>query len=142
MNTILISNLANSVDKEVTIKGWMYNKRSSGKIAFLQIRDGSGFTQAIVNRADVADDVWQGVEQLTDESSVVITGQVSKHPKKEEYELQVTALEIVQIAADDYPISKKEHGPDFLLEKRHLWLRSPKQWAIQRIRNSVINATY
>ncbi|MDP3970943.1 MAG: asparagine--tRNA ligase, partial [bacterium] len=115
---------------------------SSGKIAFLQIRDGSGFTQAIVNRADVADDVWQGVEQLTDESSLAVIGIVSKHPKKEEYELQVSAIEIVQVAGEDYPISKKEHGPDFLLEKRHLWLRSPKQWAIQRIRNSVINATY
>jgi asparaginyl-tRNA synthetase len=75
------------------------------------------------------------------ESSVILTGIVGKHPKKEEYELQLTDIRVVQIA-DDYPIGKKEHGPDFLLENRHLWLRSPKQWAIQRVRDTIIEATY
>jgi asparaginyl-tRNA synthetase len=137
-----INKLAQFVNQIVTIQGWMYNKRSSGKIAFLQIRDGSGFMQAVVAQASVTAELWNIVEQLTLESSLKITGTVSKHPKQETYELQVTAIEPVQIVKDEYPIGKKEHGPDFLLEQRHLWLRSPKQWAIQRIRNSIINATY
>lgn len=142
MTQTFIKQFPQLVGQSATIQGWMYNKRSSGKIAFLQVRDGSGFTQAIVDQSKVAVEIWQAVEKLTLESSLTVTGMVSKHPKKDEYELQVTALTVVQQAADDFPIGKKEHGPDFLLENRHLWLRSPKQWAIQRIRNSVINATY
>ncbi len=142
MDAVLIRNLAQYVDQTVTIQGWMYNKRSSGKIAFLQVRDGSGFTQAVVVKEQVSVAVWTKIEQLTLESSIRLTGIVTKHPKQESYELQVTAVEVVHLAAIDFPIGKKEHGPDFLLEQRHLWLRSPKQWAIQRIRNSVINATY
>jgi len=142
MKTVFISQFAQSVGSEVTIQGWVYNLRSSGKIMFLQVRDGSGFTQAIVSQTAVPAEVWNVATTLTMESSVRLTGQVSKHPKKDEYELQVTAIEPIQIVTEEYPIGKKEHGPDFLLEMRHLWLRSPKQWAIQRIRNSVINATY
>lgn len=137
----LIRDFSKNVEQEVVFRGWVHNLRSSGKIAFLQIRDGSGFSQAIVSQTEVADPVWEAVGQLTIESSVEITGVVSKHPKKEEYELQVRAIEVLQIA-DEYPIGKKEHGPDFLLNNRHLWLRSTRQWAIQRIRNTVINATY
>lgn len=142
MKTIFISQFAEFVGAEVTVQGWVYNLRSSGKITFLQVRDGSGFTQAIVSQTAVPAEVWNQANRLTVESSVRLTGQVSKHPKKDEYELQVMAVEPVQIVTAEYPIGKKEHGPDFLLEWRHLWLRSPKQWAIQRIRNSVINATY
>lgn len=130
------------VGQTVTIQGWVYNLRSSGKILFLQIRDGSGFTQAIVNQASVPTDVWAKAVSLTLESSVLLSGTISKHPKKDKYELQVSSVEPVQIPTQEFPIGKKDHGPDFLLEHRHLWLRSPKQWAIQRIRNSVINATY
>lgn len=137
-----IKDFSTLIGQTVTIQGWVFNLRSSGKISFLQVRDGSGFTQAIVNQASVSAEVWAVATSLTLESSVVLTGTISKHPKKEEYELQVTALEAIQIPATEYPIGNKEHGPDFLLEHRHLWLRSPKQWAIQRIRNSVINATY
>ncbi len=138
---ILLKDIGKYLGKEVAICGWVYNLRSSGSIYFLQVRDGTGFIQAIVSKDQVATEVWQACQKIAIETSVKIFGTVSKHPKKEEYELQVKNLEFVQIAKD-YPIGKKEHGPDFLLDNRHLWLRSPKQWAIQRIRNSIINATF
>lgn len=141
MNT-LISAVASLVGKHVTIKGWAYNTRSSGKIIFLQIRDGSGFLQAIVNQASVSEKVWELAKTITLETSLTVTGVISKHPKREEYELQASDLDVIQVPAEDFPIGKKEHGPDFLLDQRHLWLRSKKQWAIQRVRNTIINATY
>lgn len=136
-----ISRIAPFVGKDVTIKGWIYNKRGSGKIQFLQVRDGTGFIQVIVNHAEVSDSVWEAAQTATIETSVILHGLVTKHPKKEEYELQLKDIKIVHIS-EEYPIGKKEHGPDFLLDNRHLWLRSKKQWAIQRVRNTVINATY
>ncbi|MDP2586409.1 MAG: asparagine--tRNA ligase [Candidatus Komeilibacteria bacterium] len=141
MTKITITQAAEFIGQEVQIQGWVYNLRSSGSICFLQVRDGSGFMQAIVNKSSVSADVWQTAEKATIESSVILTGQISKHPKKEEYELQVSGIQLVQIA-EEYPIGKKEHGPDFLLDQRHLWLRAPSQWAIQRIRNTVINSIY
>lgn len=141
METTFIKNLSEQVGREALVKGWVYNFRSSGKIAFLQLRDGSGFCQAIVNSATIAPPVWEAAQKITLESSVIATGTVSKHPKKEEYELQVSDLKCLQTPAD-YPIGKKEHGPDFLLENRHLWLRSPRQWAIQRVRHTISYATY
>jgi len=141
MQTILLKDIANYLDQEVEIRGWIYNFRSSGSIFFLQVRDGSGFIQAIVSKKEVAPEIWADCEKITIETSVEIVGAVSKHPKKEEYELQVKNLKIVHVA-EEYPIGKKEHGPDFLLDFRHLWLRSSKQWAALRIRNTVINATY
>lgn len=142
MNT-LIKDLSEHVGREVTIRGWMYNKRGSGKIYFLQMRDGSGMTQAVAASGDASDEVMEKAEKLTAESSCKVTGKVSKHPKFDDvFELQVTDIEIVQIPDEDYPISKKEHGPDFLLDNRHLWLRSKKQWAIQRVRDVIIQAVY
>jgi asparaginyl-tRNA synthetase len=138
---ILLKDIANYLDQEVVVCGWVYNFRSSGSIFFLQIRDGSGFIQAIVSKKAVAVEIWKACQKITIETSVEVTGTVSKHPKKEEYELQVKNLKIVQIA-EEYPIGKKEHGPEFLLDERHLWLRSSKQWAALRVRNTVINATY
>lgn len=138
---VFIKDIGKHVGHEVTIKGWVYNARSSGKITFLQIRDGTGHIQGIVHRPDVNDRIWDDAHKITIETSAIIKGKVSKHPKRDEFELQVTGIEIVQICPD-YPIGKKEHGPDFLLDNRHLWLRSSKQWAIQRVRNTVINATY
>ncbi len=129
------------VGKEVVLQGWVANFRSSGKIAFLQLRDGSGFCQAVITPQEADADAWEAVQQLRLESSVILHGTVSKHPKKEEYELQTKKLTIVQIAAE-YPIGKKEHGPDFLLDQRHLWLRSSKQWAIQKVRDTLIRANY
>src|SRR6056297_2822566 len=137
MEQTYIKDLKNFLDQDVLIKGWVYNSRSSGKIFFLQVRDGSGFAQAVVDKNSVDESTWQTAEEMTQESSVEILATVSKHPKKEEYELQVKELKFVK-KAEDYPIGKKEHGPDFLLENRHLWLRSPKQWAIMRVRDEII----
>lgn len=143
MTTIQISQAKKHIDQTVTIQGWMYNKRGNGKIYFLQLRDGSGMMQGIVSASDVSEAVLTHAEQLTMESSVKVTGKIVQHPKKENvFEMQVSDIEIVQLCTEEYPISKKEHGPDFLLDNRHLWLRSKRQWAIQRIRNTVINATY
>lgn len=141
MEQTYIKDFSEKLEQEVLIKGWVYNFRSSGKIAFLQTRDGSGFTQAVVAKDSVDEASWKVIEEMSTESSVELSGTVSKHPKKEEYELQVQKLNFIQ-KAEDYPIGKKEHGPDFLMENRHLWLRSPKQAAIQKVRTTVIMATY
>jgi asparaginyl-tRNA synthetase len=133
-------NLESFVGQEVTIRGWLYNKRSSGSIAFLEIRDGFGWLDAVVSKQEVGEEVWKNVEELTQESSLILKGLVTKHPKKENtYEIQVKTLEIVQ-KADEFPISKKDHGPDFLMDNRHLWLRSSRQWAILMIRDAIITA--
>ena len=141
MKQTFVSVLKEYLDQEVLIKGWVYNFRSSGKIAFLQVRDGSGFVQVVASADELDSKIWEDIGKLTLETSVELMGKVTKHPKKEEYELQLTGLKLVQIA-DEWPIGKKEHGADFLLSQRHLWLRSSKQWAIQRVRNVVINAIY
>lgn len=138
---ILIKDIQKYEGKEITIRGWVYNLRSSGKISFLQIRDGSGFVQAIASQPEVGEKIWEKITKITLESSVILSGKVTKHPKKDQYELQLKNIDLVQIS-EEFPIGKKEHGPDFLLDQRHLWLRSQKQWAIQRVRNTVINATY
>ncbi|MFH1668067.1 MAG: asparagine--tRNA ligase [Candidatus Komeilibacteria bacterium] len=129
------------VDQKVTLKGWVANFRSSGKISFLQLRDGYGYIQGIASENDLEKAVWDKIQGLSVESSVIVQGMISKHPKKDEYELQVIDCEVVQLA-EEYPIGKKDHGPDFLLDNRHLWLRSSKQVAIQKIRNTIINAIY
>ena len=140
-----ISKLKDHVGKTVTITGWMYNKRSSGKIAFLQLRDGSGFTQGIVENPESETSssppqkTWDQAQELTIESSCIVTGEVSKHPKKEEYELQVKKIEIVNIAPE-YPIGKKDHGPEFLFDNRDLYLRSKNPWAVLRIRDQVFRS--
>ena len=138
---IYLNDLKNHLAEEVLIKGWVYNFRSSGKIAFLQVRDGSDFAQCVVAEEKVSPEAWKVAVEMTIESSVELTGTVAKHPKLDVYEIQVTDLKFVQ-KSEEYPIGKKEHGDDFLLTNRHLWLRAPKQWAIQRVRNTVINATY
>lgn len=137
----LIKDLKDRVGERVSVSGWIYNFRSSGKIAFWQIRDGSGFCQAILSSNELAPEKWTEAEKATQETSVRLTAIVSKHPKKDEYELQVSDFEFYQIA-EEYPISNKDHGIDFLLDNRHLWLRSAKQWAIQRVRDTLIHATY
>jgi len=138
---VLIKDISKYEGKEVEISAWVSNFRSSGKIAFWQLRDGSGFIQAILSSTDLSEEKWQEVNKVTQESSVKIIGKVTKHPKKEEYEIQVIDFEFYQIA-EEYPISNKEHGVEFLQDNRHLWLRSKKQWAIQRVRNTLILAVY
>ncbi len=138
-----VSEISAKISQKVTLKGWVYNFRSSGKIFFLQFRDGSGRVQVVYTKDSVSPEKWEALQSLRNESSVIVEGTVKEEPRAPSgVELDGTGIEIVQLATDDYPISKKEHGPDFLLENRHLWLRSKKQWAIQRIRNTVINATY
>lgn len=137
---MFIKDVANYVGQEMEIKGWLYNKRSSGSIAFLELRDGSGFIQGVAVKASLPETVWKDIESLTQESSLTAKGTISKHPKQEGvYELQITGIKIVQLS-QEYPITKKEHGPDFLLDNRHLWLRSKKQWAIQRVRDVIETA--
>lgn len=130
-------------DKKVAIKGWLYNKRSSKKLHFLQIRDGSGIIQAVVSLDDVGEETFRLADSLTQESSIIIRGVVHKDPRSPiGYEMHAESLEIMQLIpeSDPYPITLKEHGTAFLMENRHLWLRSRKQWAILRIRHSVIKA--
>jgi asparaginyl-tRNA synthetase len=134
-----ISNLKNFVGSEISLNCWVYNSRSSGKIIFLQLRDGSGFTQGIVEQENVDKSVWDLAESISDESSVEIIGTVAKHPQKDEYEIQVSQISIYHLAPE-YPIGKKEHGPDFLFENRDLYLRSKTPWAVLRIRDQIFRS--
>ncbi|MGZ0053261.1 asparagine--tRNA ligase [Brevibacillus gelatini] len=137
-----IAQVGQHVGQEVRIGCWLYNKRSSGKIQFLQLRDGSGFIQGVVVKAEVAEDVWENASRLTQESSLYITGVVRADDRAPSgFELTVTGVEIIQVA-QDYPISLKEHGVDFLMDHRHLWLRTPRQRAVMAIRSEVIRAVY
>lgn len=126
--------------QEVELKGWLYNKRSSGKIQFLEIRDGTGFIQTIVMKGKLEDSVFELCDRIPQESSVVVTGIVRKEPRAlGGYEMDLKSIKVVE-EAQTYPLQKKEHGVDFLLSQRHLWLRSKIPWAIMRIRDKAIRA--
>ncbi|MBD3363439.1 asparagine--tRNA ligase [Candidatus Dojkabacteria bacterium] len=133
----LISKVSEHVGEEVTIAGWMYNKRSSGKVCFLQLRDGSGFIQGVIEQDEVNEKVWNDSEEITIESSCIIKGKVKKEPRAPSgFELDVEDIQIVALAPE-YPIGKKEHGPDFLFSNRDLYLRSKTPWAVLRIRDQI-----
>lgn len=135
-----VRDLGRHTGSPVRVLGWVYNKRSGGRIRFLMVRDGTGIVQAVVSRADVPDEVWSAADQLTQESSVDVVGTVRADPRAPGgYELLVSGLRIVHLARD-YPITPKEHGVDFLMDHRHLWLRSRRQWAILRIRSALVRA--
>jgi asparaginyl-tRNA synthetase len=137
---LTIENIGSEEGKEVTLKGWVYKQRSKGSIVFIDLRDGTGICQCIASKNDLSEEKFESAKSLTQESSLIINGIVKKEDRAPGgYELQVTDLNIIQIAKD-YPITKKEHGPDFLTEHRHLWLRSSKQHAIMRVRASVVKA--
>ena len=137
-----ISNVAKHLNETVTIGAWLHNKRSSGKIAFLQLRDGTGFIQGVVAKSDVSEEVFNIAKTITQESSMYVTGKVVEDTRSPlGFELQVSNIEIIQ-QAEDYPITPKEHGTEFLMDHRHLWLRSKKQHAIMKIRNEIIRSTY
>lgn len=141
MKTTIVE-VKNYVGQEVTIGAWLANKRSSGKIAFLQLRDGSGFIQGVVVKNEVPEEVFQLAKSLTQESSLYVTGIVREDERSPfGYELSVTKLELIH-EAHDYPITPKEHGTEFLMDHRHLWLRSKRQHANMKIRNEIIRATY
>ena len=130
------------VGQTVTIGAWVTNKRSSGKIAFLQLRDGKAYFQGIVVKADVSEETFELAKGLTQESSVFVTGVVQEDTRsKLGYELLVKDIELIG-ESHEYPITPKEHGTDFLMDHRHLWLRSTKQHAIMEIRNAIIYASY
>ena len=130
------------LNQEVTIGGWLHNKRSSGKIAFLQLRDGTGFMQGVVVKAEVSEETFQLAKDITQESSLYVTGTITEDTRSDlGYEMQVQSIELID-EAHDYPITPKNHGPEFLMDHRHLWLRSKKQHAVMKIRNEIIRATY
>jgi len=140
MPVVEIRQLKDHVGEEVTVRGWLYNKRKGGKIRFLLVRDGTGLAQCVVSSADVEEKAFALTDELTQESSLKVTGVVradSRSPGG--YELSVRNIEAVQIA-DEYPITPKEHGVEFLLNHRHLWLRSRRQHAILRVRHALIRA--
>ncbi|WP_349407541.1 asparagine--tRNA ligase [Pseudalkalibacillus sp. SCS-8] len=134
--------LRNHIDEQVTIGAWLANKRSSGKIAFLQLRDGTGFVQGVVVKSEVDEQIWHTAKEITQETSLYVTGTVKKDDRSPTgVELVVTDIEVISESVD-YPITPKEHGTEFLMDNRHLWLRSKKQHAIMRVRNEIIRATY
>lgn len=137
-----IKNLVDHQDQTVTLKGWIYNIRNSKSLHFLELRDGSGLCQCIVSADDVTAAVFDAVGTLKQESSVIITGQVKKDDRSiGGYEIHVSNVEVVQIS-ENYPITPKDHGVEFLMENRHLWVRSRKQWAAMRVRNEIIFAIH
>ena len=130
------------LNQEVTIGAWLTNKRSSGKIAFLQLRDGTGFMQGVVVKSEVDEETFQLAKDITQESSLYITGTITEDNRSDlGYEMQVKSIEVIH-EAHDYPITPKNHGTEFLMDHRHLWLRSKKQHAVMKIRNEIIRATY
>jgi asparaginyl-tRNA synthetase len=141
MKDILLKHISDHVDETVRIRGWVRNFRDAGgKLRFIILRDGTDEIQAVAHVGDLGEKKFAEARRLTLESSLIATGVVKRHPKQENvYELAMTDIEIVQIA-DEYPITKKEHGADFLLSQRHLWIRSRKQWALLRIRHAVYYA--
>lgn len=142
MNKTTISEVHKYVDQEVKIGAWLANKRSSGKIAFLQLRDGTGFIQGVVTKSDVGEEVFQLAKSITQETSLYVVGKVQKDERSPlGYELMVSGLEVIH-QATDYPITPKEHGTEFLMDHRHLWLRSKRQHAVMKVRNEIIRATY
>ncbi len=138
---VQVRELAEHVGDEVSVLGWVHNLRSSGKVAFLIVRDGTGLVQGVMSAGDVSPEVWARLEGLDYEASVKVSGSVREDERAPGgYELSLTELEVVGPSAEEYPIQLKEHGVDFLLEHRHLWLRTPRQVAIMRVRDEVVKA--
>ncbi len=140
MRSIYVSDIDKYSGEEVTIKGWIYNKRSSGKLHFLQIRDGTGTVQCVVFKGDVSTEIFEISDRLTQESSVIVTGVVKADERSPiGFEIGVSDIQIVQLGGD-YPITPKEHGVGYLMAHRHLWLRSSRQHSILRIRHAIEKA--
>ncbi len=141
MNRIYIKEIQKFLGQEVTIKGWLYNKRSSGKLHFLEVRDGTNIIQCVIFKDDVSEELFDIAKDLTQESSIEITGTVKEDKRSAiGYEINVKDLKIISFSKD-YPITPKEHGIDFLITNRHLWLRSKLQHAILKVRSEVIRAS-
>ncbi|MCC7667492.1 asparagine--tRNA ligase [Liquorilactobacillus satsumensis] len=142
METISIIDASKHVDEKVRIGVWLTNKRSSGKIAFLQLRDGTAFFQGVVVKSNVSAAVFALAKEVRQEESLYVTGTIHQDKRSHfGYEIEISEIEEVG-ASEDYPITPKEHGVDFLMDHRHLWLRSKRQFAVMQIRNEIIRATY
>ncbi len=140
MTHTYIEKIGEHVGQTVTIRGWLHNRRSSGKIHFLVVRDGTGFLQVVMGKKDVDEATFARADHLSQESAVVVTGTVRADERAPGgYEMIATALEVIA-EAHDYPITPKEHGVDYLMDRRHLWIRAERQTAILRVRHEVINA--
>jgi len=140
MQQTYINQLSEHIGGEVTLKGWLYNLRSSGKLLFPQLRDGTGIVQCVVFKKAVPEEVWEALKGLGQESSLIVRGTVRADERAPGgYEIDVSEAVVVS-PAHDYPITPKEHGTEFLLDHRHLWLRSRRQHAILKVRHTVIKA--
>jgi asparaginyl-tRNA synthetase len=140
LTNVTIDTIGKHVGQTVTVKGWLHNRRSSGKIHFLVIRDGTGFLQVVMGKNDVPEETFKAADHLSQETSIVVSGTVREDKRaKGGYELTANALEIIGPAVD-YPITPKEHGVDYLMDRRHLWIRTERQAAILKVRHEVINA--
>jgi len=141
---IRVEEIAKYIGQDVTVQGWIYNRTDKGKLVFLLVRDGSGFVQCVAFKGDLPEEVFDQLTRLPQESSVIISGPVREDKRAPGipggYEVGVKEIKIVQLAADNYPMALKEQGVDFALDNRHLWLRMPSQWAILRVRATVIAA--
>ncbi|MDH4132717.1 MAG: OB-fold nucleic acid binding domain-containing protein, partial [Gemmatimonadota bacterium] len=140
MTTVRISELARHDGASVTLRGWVSHTRSSGKIAFIVLRDGTGYLQCVLSKRDVPADLWERFATLTLETSVTVTGAVRAEPRAPGgYEMHLTDLTVIG-PSPDFPIQPKEHGTQYLFEHRHLWLRSRRQVAIARVRHEIVQA--
>ncbi len=138
--TAYIQDIARHEGQAVTLKGWLHNRRSSGRIHFLTVRDGTGFIQCVMSKSAVGDEAFTQADHLAQESSIVVEGSVRADTRAPGgYEIDVSTLTVVA-PAEGYPITPKEHGVDYLMDRRHLWIRAPRQQAILRVRHEVINA--
>jgi asparaginyl-tRNA synthetase len=144
MKVISIEQISHYEGEEVTIRGWVYNRTDKGKLVFLLVRDGSGFIQCVGFRNDLSSEVFDLITHVFQESSVIVTGKVRSDRRAPGipggYEIGITNFEVIQLADEDYPMALKEHGIDFALENRHLWLRMMSQWAILRVRSTLISS--
>jgi asparaginyl-tRNA synthetase len=139
-----VDQISDYVEQEVQIKGWVYNRTHKGKLVFLLVRDGFGYLQCVAFKNDLSEEIFDQIVHVPQESAVVLTGIIRADKRAPGvpggFELGISTFEIVQVADDDYPMALKEHGVDFALDHRHLWIRMPSQWAILRIRSTVISA--
>jgi asparaginyl-tRNA synthetase len=144
MSVIRVEEIARYVGQQVTVRGWVYNRTDKGKLCFLLVRDGSGFVQCVAFKGDLPEETFDRIMRIPQESSVVITGTVREDKRAPGipggYEIGIQDFQIVQAADTDYPMALKDHGVDFALDNRHLWIRMPSQWAILRVRATVMAA--
>jgi asparaginyl-tRNA synthetase len=144
METMRIEDISGHVDREVTIQGWVYNRTDKGKLCFLLVRDGTGFVQCVAFKGDLEEALFDRIMHLSQESAVTITGSVRQDPRAPGipggFEIGIKELRVLQAAEPEYPMALKDHGVDFALDHRHLWIRMPSQWAILRVRVRVISA--